>query len=84
MSPTNEVQILDMHLLVGSYAEVEHEVKRVVEGCFGPYGEYTYRLSKFESNIDYTGEQELGSSHEHFTATSTSYCVTATAKWIPA
>ena len=84
MSPTNKEQVLQMNLLVGSYADVEHEVKRGVEGCFGPYGEYTYRLSKFESNIDYEGSLELGSSREIFTATNTSYSVQATAKWTPA
>lgn len=84
MSPTNKEHVLQMNLLVGSYADVEHEVKRVVEGCFGPYGEYTYSLSKFESNIDYRGELELGSSRETFTATNTSYSVQATAKWLPA
>ena len=84
MSPTNKEQILQMNLLVGSYADVEHEVKRVVEGCFGRHGEYTYTLSKFESNIDYVGESVLGSTHEAFTAANTSYSVQATAKWTPA
>lgn len=83
MSPTNEVQILQMNLLVGSYADVEHEVKRVVEGCFGPYGEYTYTLSKFESNIDYVDEGGFGEPVS-YAPTTTSYSVQATAKWIPA
>lgn len=83
MSPTNEVQILQMNLLVGSYADVEHEVKRVVEGCFGRHGEYTYTLSKFESNIDYVDEGGFGN-HVYYVPTTSSYSVTATAKWIPA
>ena len=83
MSPTNEVQILQMNLLVGCYLDVEHEVKRVVEGCFGPYGEYTYSLSKFESNIDYVDEGGFGEP-VYYVPTITSYSVQATAKWIPA
>lgn len=72
-----------MNLLVGSYADVEHEVKRVVEGCFGRHGEYTYTLSKFESNIDYTEDREYGGKVE-LVPTSTTYSVQATAKWTPA
>lgn len=83
MSPTNQEQTLRMHLLVGSYADVEHEVKRVVEGCFGRHGEYTYSLSKFESNIDYVDEGGFGEP-VYYVPTITSYTVTATAKWIPA
>lgn len=83
MSPTNKTQVLRMHLLVCCYLDVEHEVKRVVEGCFGPYGEYTYTLSKFESNIDYLHERKL-SGMQGFIPTSTTYSVQATAKWIPA
>lgn len=83
MSPTNEERILQMNLLVGSYADVEHEVKRVVEKCFGRHGDYTYSLSKFESNIDYVDEGGYGEPVS-YAPTHTSYSVQATAKWIPA
>lgn len=83
MSPTNTEQVLQMNLLVGSYADVEHEVKRVVEGCFGRHGEYTYTLSKFQSDIDYTEVRDYGGKVE-LVPTTTTYSVQATAKWIPA
>lgn len=83
MSPTNKEQVLQMNLLVGSYADVEHEVKRVVEGCFGRHGEYTYTLSKFESNIDYVESGDYGGKVD-LVPTTTTYSVQATAKWIPA
>lgn len=83
MSPTNEVQILQMSLLVGSYADVEHEVKRVVEKCFGRHGDYTYTLSKFESDIDYNIQPEINGGLR-VTPTHTSYSVQAIARWIPA
>lgn len=82
MSPTNKEQVLRMNLLVGSYADVEHEVKRVVEQCFGQYGEYTYELSKFESDIDYANTGIYGASE--YVASRTSYRVMATAVWLPA
>lgn len=83
MSPMNKEQVLRMNLLVGSYADVEHEVKRVVEKCFGRYGEYTYTLSKFESDTSYIWQHEIGGGMKA-TPTRTSYSVTATAVWLSA
>lgn len=72
-----------MNLHVSSYADVEHEVKRVVEGCFGRHGEYTYSLQTFESNIGYVDE---GGFNEgvRLVPTATTYSVTALVRWIPA
>lgn len=72
-----------MNLHVSSYADVEHEVKRVVEGCFGRHGEYTYELGKFESDTDYLWSHNVGGGMKA-TPTRTTYHVTATALWIPA